>query len=284
MGTLHREEGWLLRRESVPQELYCRVQGLAPLLPRLTRLVMTGIGDLRVRDSGMEHSAVWLASTNVPPGVPPAPCTSSTASAPPTSPALETDPQPCHLPHASWAGDTCEDVQPPGLASAKPVPDRATSVSAPAGRSGVSKAHCDEVHRIQEQWCRRAGRSSSHGLPEEEADLERSEALSELARANPLGLREVCLIFKALDVSFVAQLGAAVAVPIQGALFEEVAKSESVLAGVIDNEEVPRGPYHALFTCPDLVGDCGARLLSGCRQVCSGKRLSKQHLFRTYGL
>lgn len=129
------------------------------------------------------------------------------------------------------------------------------------------------------------GRYMSHGLPGGATEAERAEALEALARERPLeGLREVCFIYKTLDASFVAQTSAAMGAPIQASIFEEVSKAESVLAGVIDNEEVPRGAYQALYTAPQLVGECGARLLKGCREVRGGLRLSKQHQFSTYGL
>lgn len=91
-------------------------------------------------------------------------------------------------------------------------------------------------------------------------------------------------MYKTLDVGFVAQLAAAMPARLHAAVFEEVSKSESVLAGVIDGEEVPRGCYNALFSSPEMVGEGAARLLKGCREVKAGAHLSKQRMLATYGL
>eukprot|EP00884_Botryococcus_braunii_P019291 jgi/Botrbrau1/6045/Bobra.0042s0028.1 len=253
--------------KSLTLELYCRVQSLPPLLPRLTRLVMTGIGEMRVRDVNVEHFALWLADTCAPPSVPPRP---------PVFPGSDTQ-----CPAMPAPANSPQSLAPGGLPSGT-VPH----VPPPAGsRNACPVVHCDQVRRVQEQWRRKEGRPASRGWPEEATARERAEGLEALAREQPLrSLREVCFIYKALDASFVAQTSAAMGVPIQAALFEEVSKGESLLAGVIDNEVVPRGAYHVLYTTPHLLGECGARLLTGCREVQSGVCLSKQHLFSTYGL
>lgn len=255
----------------VLQELYCRVQGLAPLVPRLTRLVMTGIGELRVRDSDTDHAAVWLANQTVQPTTQP----TADLHAGPDRLYTIPRPQPCS-----------SALSPPSPSSSSPPPPLASVAcsSSQGGAGGSDRGHCEEVRQIQQQWCGKGLRTGSQGLPDEETCGKRLQLLSELERSQPLPLREVCLVYKTLDVGFVAQLAAAMPVRMRAAEFAEVSKTESVLAGVIDGEEVPRGCYHALFTSPELVGEGGARLLKGCREVRAGACLSKLRMLATYGL
>ncbi len=75
------------------------------------------------------------------------------------------------------------------------------------------------------------------------------------------------------------------AVPIQDAVFFEVNRDEVVLAGFLDNETLPHGPYRAFFTAEPLVGQSGDRLLRGCAQLLAdGSKLSRQQMFAKYGL
>lgn len=81
------------------------------------------------------------------------------------------------------------------------------------------------------------------------------------------------------------QVAAAMAVPIQDAVFWEVYREDMLLAGFLDNENLPNGPYQAVFTGESLVGEGGEKVLKGCTQIApDGSRLSKQQMFATYGL